>query len=318
MSVAAALEASSPGGARATLGAMDDATTSTGDDDWLHPPMAAVSDAVGRALAEDLAPLGDLTASLVPPRSGEARFVARDAGRLAGTRCAEETFRQLDERVELSWSVCEGAELSPGEVLGVVRGPFRSILTGERTALNFLSMLSGIATETARYVEAAAAGGGSARVWDTRKTIPGLRSLSKAAVRAGGGRNHRGNLSDWMLIKDNHLGGVRIAAAIAIARDRWPGRTVHVECDRLEQCIEALDAGADAILLDNMDPDEVRSCVAEAERRRGRSPRRTLLEVSGEVTLDTIGRYAGTGVDMISVGRITKSAPALDIGLDLA
>ncbi len=159
--------------------------------------------------------------------------------------------------------------------------------------------------------------GGDARVWDTRKTIPGLRALSKAAVRAGGGRNHRGNLSDWILIKDNHLGGVGITAAVTAARDRWPGRTVHVECDSLDQCVEALDAGADSILLDNMSPAEVRDCVAAARARQGGHVRRTLLEVSGEVTLDTIGEYAGTGVDMISVGRITKSAPTLDIGLDL-
>ncbi|MBS1836498.1 MAG: nicotinate-nucleotide diphosphorylase (carboxylating), partial [Actinobacteria bacterium] len=167
------------------------------------------------------------------------------------------------------------------------------------------------------YVEAAAVGG-SARVWDTRKTIPGLRSLSKAAVRAGGGRNHRGNLSDWMLVKDNHLGGIGITAAVASARDLWPGRTVHVECDSLEQCVEALDAGADAILLDNMAPDEVRACVAAAQVRQGGHGRRTLLEVSGEITLGSISEYSGTGVDMISVGRITKSAPTLDIGLDLA
>jgi nicotinate-nucleotide pyrophosphorylase (carboxylating) len=285
-------------------------------DDWLHPPMAAVRDAVARALAEDLTPLGDLTASLVPVADVEARFVAREPGRLAGTRCAAESFRQLDDRIQVSWSLPEGAAVVAGEVLGVVRGPFRPVLSGERTALNFLSMLSGIATLTAAYV-AAAARGGDARVWDTRKTIPGLRSLSKAAVRAGGGRNHRGNLADWMLIKDNHLGGIGVSAAVAAARDRWPGRTVHVECDRLEQCVEALDAGADAILLDNMSPEQVRACVGAARERQAGAPRRTLLEVSGGVTLDNIAEYAGTGVDMISVGAITKSAPALDIGLDL-
>ncbi len=279
--------------------------------------MAAVRDAVERALAEDLTPLGDLTAALVPEGPGEARFAARRAGRLAGTRCAEETFRQLDTQVELSWSAPEGVELAEGEVFGVVRGPFRSILTGERTALNFLSFLSGIATLTSEYV-AAAAVGGPARVWDTRKTVPGLRSLSKAAVRAGGGHNHRGNLSDWMLIKDNHLGGVSITTAVVTARDRWPGRTVHVECDTVEQCHEALLAGVDAILLDNMSPAEVRACVVVADEVQGTQLRRALLEVSGEITLDTIGEYAGTGVDMISVGRLTKSAVALDLGLDLS
>ena len=291
--------------------------TTAPDPGYLQPPAEDVVDAVRRALREDLAPLGDLTATLVPPALGEARFVARTAGVLAGTACATETYRQLDEAVVVDWVLDDGAHIDRGQILGVVRGPFRSILTGERTALNFLGFLSGIATLTAAYVDAAATGG-EARVWDTRKTIPGLRSLSKAAVRAGGGRNHRGNLSDWMLIKDNHLGGIGITAAVSKARDLWPGRTVHVECDSLEQCVEALDAGADAILLDNMSPEEVRACVAAAQVRQGGHDRRTLLEVSGEITLETIAEYSGTGVDMISVGRITKSAPTLDIGLDLA
>lgn len=284
--------------------------------DWLHPPANVVRDAVARALAEDLAPLGDLTSSLLPAVLGEARFAARDAGRLAGTRCVTETFAQLDPSVEVSWSVDEGAEINAGEVLAIVRGPFASILTGERTALNFLGHLSGIATLTAKFVAAAAAGG-DARVWDTRKTIPGMRSLAKAAVRAGGGRNHRGNLSDWMLIKDNHLGGIGITEAVQVAKDRWPARTVHVECDSIDQCIEALEVGADAVLLDNMPPEEVMACVAAADVRQGGLARRTLLEVSGGITLETIGSYSGTGVDMISVGAITNSAPVLDLGLDL-
>lgn len=289
----------------------------TPDPEWAHPPLHEVTDAVRRALAEDLSPLGDLTSSLLPREEGEARFAARSAGRLAGTRCATETFAQLDPRVEVSWSVPEGAELTEGEVFGMVRGPWSSILTGERTALNFLGFLSGIATLTAEYVAAAAAGG-SAQVWDTRKTVPGLRSLSKAAVRAGGGRNHRGNLSDWMLVKDNHLAGLSVADAVRRARDLWPARTVHVECDTFEQFAEALDAGADAVLLDNMTPDEVRTCVDHASVAQGGLPRRTLLEVSGDITLETIGAYSATGVDMISVGRITKSAPTLDLGLDAA
>lgn len=285
--------------------------------EWLHPPTAAVRDAVRRALAEDLTPLGDLTATLLPPVEAEARFVAREPGRLAGTRCVTESFAQVDPGVEVAWSADEGDAVAAGQALAVVRGRLDSIVTAERTALNFLCLLSGIATLTAAYV-AAAAEGGDARVWDTRKTIPGLRSLSKAAVRAGGGRNHRGNLSDWMLIKDNHLGGLGVAEAVRVARDRWPGRTVHVECDRLAQCIEALDAGADAILLDNMDTDQVRACVAAAEVRQGGQVRRTLLECSGEITLATIAAYSATGVDQISVGAITKSAGVLDIGLDLA
>jgi len=286
------------------------------DSEWLHPPMTAVRDAVQRALTEDLTPLGDLTSSLLPAGPAEARITARDAGRLAGTRCVVETFAQLDPSVEVSWSTPEGAEVVAGESVGVVRGPFPSLLTGERTALNFLGHLSGIATLTARYVGAAAAAG-DARVWDTRKTIPGLRPLAKAAVRAGGGRNHRGNLSDWLLIKDNHLGGISITDAVALARNRWPGRTVHVECDTVAQCVEGLEAGADALLLDNMTPEQVLRCVAERRERQPGSVRMTLLEVSGGVTLDSIGAYSATGVDMISVGAITNSAPVLDLGLDL-
>jgi nicotinate-nucleotide pyrophosphorylase (carboxylating) len=286
-------------------------------DDWLHPPRHVVQDAVARALAEDLEPLGDLTATLIEGGHSEARFVARRPGRIAGTRSAAETFAQVDPSVEVLWSCREGAEVAAGETFGVVRGELASIVVAERTALNLLGFLSGIATLTSTFVAAAAAGGGTARVWDTRKTIPGLRSLSKAAVRAGGGRNHRGNLSDWLMLKDNHLTGLGITTAVATARDRWPGRTIHVECDRLEQCIEALDAGADAILLDNMTPDEVRACVAAAHERQSGWTRRTLLEVSGGITLDTIGEYATTGVDMISAGAITNAAPVLDIGLDI-
>ncbi len=285
-------------------------------DRWLHPPAPAVRDAVRRAIEEDLLPLGDLTAGVLDDRTATARFVPRSDGRLAGTRCAQEAFLAIDPAVDLRWMASEGAALAAGEPFGEVTGLLPSIVTAERTALNFLGLLSGIATLTATYVEAAAAGG-SARIWDTRKTIPGLRSLAKAAVRAGGGRNHRGNLSDWMLIKDNHLGGIGIAEAIDVARDRWPGRTVHVECDTLEQCREAITCGADAVLLDNMSPQTVRSCVEEAARIQTGAVRRTLLEVSGGVTLDTVGAYSATGVDQISVGAITNSAPVLDIGLDL-
>lgn len=291
-------------------------TPQVSDDQYLHPPRAAVHEAVGRAVAEDLLPLGDLTASLLPAGQATAHFVSRSDGRLAGTLCAEEAYRQIDPAVELAWTASEGSVLLPGVAFGTVRGPLRSLVTAERTALNFLGHLSGIATLTARYVDAARAAG-TARIWDTRKTIPGLRSVAKAAVRAGGGRNHRGNLSDWILIKDNHLGGMGITEAVSVARDRWPGRTVHVECDTIEQCIEALDAGADALLLDNMSPPQVEACVDEAAQRRGDGARRPLLEVSGGITLDTVGDYAATGVDQVSVGAITNSAPVLDIGLDL-
>jgi nicotinate-nucleotide pyrophosphorylase (carboxylating) len=284
----------------------------------LEPPHFAVTDAVRRALAEDLTPLGDLTSLLLPDDlRATARFVARQHGVVAGCGCVAETFAQVDAGVTIQWTVRDGDLLDAGTTLATVEGTLQSILTAERTALNFLGHLSGIATLTRKYV-AAAHGGGAARVWDTRKTTPGLRTLEKAAVRAGGGSNHRGNLSDWILLKDNHLALMGIAGAVDAAKQRWPGRTVHVECDRLDQVEEALAAGADALLLDNMTFDEVRACVAATDAHAEKpGARRPLLEVSGGVNLDTIGGYAATGVDLISVGAITNSAPVLDIGVDI-
>jgi nicotinate-nucleotide pyrophosphorylase (carboxylating) len=285
----------------------------------LEPPHTAVAEAVERALAEDLTPLGDLTSMLLPDDlHATAAFVVRGDGVLAGSACVTETFTRIDPTVELTWSAADGDRVGPRTTVATVSGRLASILTAERTALNFLSHLSGVATLTHAYVTAAAATG-AARIWDTRKTTPGLRSLEKAAVRAGGGANHRGNLSDWILLKDNHLALMGIAGAVEAARARWPGRTVHVECDRLDQVGEAVGAGADALLLDNMDPEQVRRCVALAvERSAAEGRRRPLLEVSGEVDLETVGSFADTGVDLISVGAITKSAPVLDIGLDIA
>ena len=207
-----------------------------------------------------------------------------------------------------------GDAVAAGRVVGRVEGPMASILTGERTALNFLNHLSGVATLTKRFVDAAAAGG-SARVWDTRKTTPGLRSLEKAAVRAGGGWNHRGNLSEWVMFKDNHLARLGIDEAVRLARATWPARTVHVEADSLDKVEAALAAGADAILLDNLGVDGVRRAVELADRHDGRRP---LLEASGGITLETIGDYSATGVDVISTSQITISAPVLDIGLDIS
>ena len=203
-------------------------------------------------------------------------------------------------------------------VLGTVSGPLAPILTAERTALNFLGHLSGVATRVGALVATLrhAGGDGAPRVWDTRKTTPGLRALEKAAVRAGGGRNHRGNLSDWVMLKDNHLTGIGITEGIALARDRWPGRTIHVECERLAQVIEAVEAGADALLLDNMTPTEIIACV-QAVHDAGLGRRRPLLEISGGVTLENASTYAHTGADMISSGALTNSAPVLDIGLDI-
>jgi len=282
----------------------------------LPPPRTAVVDAVTRALAEDLEPLGDVTSSLLPADLvATARFVVRVDGVIAGCDCVTETYARLDPSVSVAWSVADGDAVVAGTELAAVTGPLPSLLTGERTALNLLGHLSGIATTTAAFVAAARAGG-SAQVWDTRKTTPGLRALEKAAVRAGGGRNHRGNLSDWILLKDNHIALYGIADAVARARAMWPAKTVHVECDTIEQVREALDAGADALLLDNMSPEQVRDCVAIVDLEAA-SARRPLLEASGGITLDTIGAYSATGVDCISVGGLTNSSPVLDIGLDI-
>jgi nicotinate-nucleotide pyrophosphorylase (carboxylating) len=282
------------------------------------PYLAAVREAVARALAEDLAPLGDLTSALLPDGvTAVADFVPRADGILAGTRCASEAFAQLDASVAVSWSAADGDLVRAGEVIGTASGPMASILTGERTALNFLCHLSGVATITRRFADAAAAGG-SARIWDTRKTTPGLRTLEKAAVRAGGAVNHRGNLSDWVMFKDNHLTALGIAAAVASARATWPGRLVHVEAGTLDEVREALAAGADAILLDNMTPQDASVAVGLADgwvaEHGGRRP---LLECSGGITVDSAAAYAATGVDLLSTSQITQSAPALDIGLDI-
>jgi nicotinate-nucleotide pyrophosphorylase (carboxylating) len=278
-----------------------------------YPPQTAVHEAVSRAIAEDLLPLGDLTSALLPnDLAATASFVARGSGVLAGRACAVEAFRQIDSSIELVWSVDDGDAVTPGTVIATAAGNLASILTAERTALNFLGHLSGIATLTRTFVDEAAKGG-AARIWDTRKTTPGLRSLEKAAVRAGGGANHRGNLSDWILLKDNHIALFGIADAVQRARTMWPARTVHVECDRLDQVREALTANADALLLDNMTPDEIRACVAIAAD----SQRRPLLEASGGITLETVAAYSAAGVDCISIGGLTNSAPVLDIGLDI-
>ncbi len=285
-----------------------------------HPPQGAVREVVGRALAEDLTPLGDLTAALLPPAAlVDATIVSRASGVVAGCRCVDETFSQVDASIEVTWSVDDGDPVAPGQPLAEVHGPLATLLTAERTALNLLGHLSGVATATRRVVDAIeATGDDRLRLWDTRKTTPGLRSLEKAAVRAGGAQNHRGNLSDWVMLKDNHLAVLGIVEGVAAARALWPGRLVHVECDRFDQLVAALDAGADAVLLDNMAPEDVRACVAEVDRRTPTGTRRAcLVEISGGITLDAIAAYAGCGADRVSTGSITNSAAVLDIGLDI-
>jgi nicotinate-nucleotide pyrophosphorylase (carboxylating) len=273
------------------------------------PPGAIVRAAVERALAEDLGVRGDITtvACIDEDAVAQARFVARVEGVVAGTAPAIETFRQVDPDIVLTWRLPDGSAVEPGAEIGAVQGSLRSILVAERTALNFLTHLSGVASLTRRYVRATH---GRARILDTRKTLPGLRAFEKAAVRAGGGFNHRESLSDAVLIKDNHLVGLGVVGAVERARARWPNRVIEVECDSLEQVAEAKTVAPDLVLLDNMDPDTVREAVALL----GGVAR---TEVSGTIALDAVGAYAEAGADFISVGALTHSARALDIGLDL-
>lgn len=273
------------------------------------PPANVLRELVARALAEDFGSLGDLTSIATIPRDATARgaIVARSDGVLAGRAAATETFRQVDADVVLDWEVADGESIVPGQIIAPLHGNVRSILAAERTALNLLQHASGVATLTRSYVDAAA---GRARVRDTRKTLPGLRALEKAAVRAGGGFNHRECLSDAVLIKDNHLASGDVMTAVSRCRARWPGRTIEVECDTADQVRGAIDAGVDLILLDNMEPEAVRALVGEVDAR-------VPIEVSGGITFETIRVYAATGVDFISVGALTHSAPALDIALDI-
>lgn len=280
---------------------------------FMHPPHGEVRSAVQRALAEDLTPLGDMTSSMLDRSiTATCQINARKPGRLAGRACAAEAFLQVDPNISVVWHRDDGDMLEAGTVIADVQGTLATVLTAERTALNFLGHLSGIATRVSQFVELV---DGRIGIWDTRKTTPGLRSLEKAAVRAGGGRNHRGNLSGWLMFKDNHLVGMSIVEAIEQARDRWPGRPLHVECDRLDQVEQAVAAHADLILLDNMTPDTVREAMALIGDKRPDG--RPIVEASGGIALDTVEGYADTGVDYVSSGSLTNSAPVLDIGLDI-
>lgn len=266
---------------------------------------------VALALHEDLG-RGDVTTdACVPPTvAGHCAFRARTELVVAGGAIIAEVFRQIDETVSVRDLVLDGTRLAPGGVIARVLGPAASILKGERVALNFLQRLCGIATLTRRYVDALPSGSRT-RIVDTRKTTPGLRALERRAVRAGGGHNHREDLSAAVLIKDNHVaaaGGV--SEAIRRCREHAP-HTSRIECevDSLEQLEEALTAGADIVLLDNFDD-------AMVERAIAITGRRALLEASGGITLDRVTRLGTLGVDVISVGALTHSAPAADIGLD--
>lgn len=273
------------------------------------PPIVGLRTLVAQTLAEDFGALGDLTSIATIPDDAVATgaIVARRFGVLAGVAAAIEVFRQVDPHLSVRWQATDGAAIEADQTLATISGNLRSLLGAERSALNLLQHASGIATLTREYVQAAA---GRTRIRDTRKTLPGLRAVEKAAVRAGGGFNHRECLSDSVLIKDNHLAFMDLTAAVERSKVRWPGRTVEVECDTLAQVHEAVAAGADFILLDNMTPDEVRTAVDAVD---GMMP----LEVSGGVTFETIREYASTGAEFVSIGALTHSAPALDIALDI-
>jgi nicotinate-nucleotide pyrophosphorylase (carboxylating) len=264
------------------------------------------------ALLEDLGRAGDLTTDAIVPAHarGTARAVGRTAGVLSGVEPFARTFTLVDERVEVERHAADGERIAAGTPIATVRGPLRAILTAERTALNVLSHLSGVATATNRLVVAVA--GTTATIVDTRKTLPGLRALQKLAVRHGGGQNHRFGLDDAILIKDNHVaiaGGVGNAIAAARARAGHLVK-IEVEVDSLEQLDAALAARADIILLDNFSIDHLRAAV-------NRTARRALLEASGGIDETTVRAVAETGVDLISSGALTHSVRALDIGLDI-
>ncbi|MGH3666654.1 MAG: carboxylating nicotinate-nucleotide diphosphorylase [Acidimicrobiia bacterium] len=266
---------------------------------------------VGRALSEDLGSEGDITSDSCVPKTAESKglFVARVPGVIAGIEVAGYVFEALDPSVRFKPSVEDGHRVHGSEVIAQISGHSRSILSGERTALNLLARMSGVATATAQLVEAV--DGTGARISDTRKTMPGLRALDKYAVRVGGGMNHRFGLYDAVLIKDNHLVAAGdIAAAVAAARTKVrPGVMIEVEVVSLEQLAQVLQTDADRVLLDNMGPEMLRQAVEMTEGR-------ITLEASGGVTLENVRLLAETGVDIISVGWITHSAPQLDIALD--
>jgi nicotinate-nucleotide pyrophosphorylase (carboxylating) len=278
-----------------------------------QPPdlQSAIERNVRDALAEDIGS-GDLTASLLPESAtARASILTREDMTLAGRPWVDEVYRQLGGPVGIAWAAEDGERVAAGTTLCRLEGPARALLTGERTALNFLQLLSGTATVTARY--AAAVAGTNAKVLDTRKTIPGLRLAQKYAVRCGGGTNHRIGLFDAILIKENHIlsaGGIE--AAIQKARDEHPALPIEIEVESISQMQAALRAGATRLLLDNFDLDELRRAV-DVNRAEGKPPAE--LEASGGLTQDEIRAVATTGVDYISVGALTKNVRAIDLSM---
>lgn len=284
--------------------------TPVGVDPFTHPSTAEL---IACGLREDVG-RGDVTslATIPPDRTGQGRLVAREACVIAGLPLVARIYDALAGSgvVAVRTLVREGTAVKAGRTLAKIDGPLGAVLAGERLALNFLQQLCGTATVTRRFVEAVA--GTGAQILDTRKTVPGLRLLQKYAVRMGGGRNHRFGLDDGVLIKDNHVAACgSVAAAVERARIAAPhGLRIEVECDRLDQVGEALEAGADVILLDNMTPAQVGRAVESAGGR-------ALLEVSGGLQLTNVRKYAERGATLLSVGALTHSAPAVDLALDV-
>ncbi|MCD8548543.1 MAG: carboxylating nicotinate-nucleotide diphosphorylase [Aeromonadaceae bacterium] len=271
----------------------------------------AVRDTLLEDLGGTLDPAADITAQLIPAdKQAAATIITREAGIFCGKAWADAVFAQLGGQVTLDWQVEDGQTITPNQLLVRLHGPARLLLTGERNALNFIQTLSGVATTVARYVKELE--GTQCRLLDTRKTIPGLRTALKYAVTCGGGKNHRLGLFDAYLIKENHIlacGG--IAAAVSRARQLNPGKKVEVETENLDELRQAITAGADVIMLDNFTPEMMAEAVA-INRQLGQPAK---LEVSGNVSLQTIGQYARTGVDFISVGALTKHVQALDLSM---
>ncbi len=273
----------------------------------MEPDADTVKRNVAAALAEDVGS-GDVSADLIDEEAqARARIVTREAGVFCGRAWAEEACRQVDPAVRLDWRVGDGARIEPCHILVDLEGPARSLLTVERTVLNFLQLLSGTATRTRRFVDAVA--GTGAVILDTRKTLPGLRAAQKYAVRVGGGQNHRLGLYDALLLKENHIAAAGgIAAAVCRARGRHPGTPVEVEVEDQGELAEAIAAGTDRVLLDNFAIGELHAAVADTARR-------VPLEASGGITLDNVPEVARTGVDYISVGELTKNVAPLDLSM---
>src|SRR5579883_2858628 len=278
----------------------------------LGPP-ADLPDQVDAALREDIGG-GDVTAQLVPASQRvRGRVITREEAVLCGRPWAEETFRRLDAGIRLTWQAADGQRLQAGAVIFEIEGSARPILTGERTALNFLQLLCATATQTSRFVAAVA--GTGCTVLDTRKTLPGLRSAQKYAVRCGGGRNHRLGLYDMVLVKENHIAAAgSISAAIAAARRVAQGVKVEVEVESLQELEEALRAGPDIVLLDEFSLEDLAAAVS-LNRSRGKP---VALEASGSVSLETVRAIAATGVDFVSSGSLTKNVRAIDLSMRFA